>query len=325
MKKIICLILALVILLLSVGCNQQEPSSPTETSAVEKVVPPTYKVTAQEKQERTLSRLYTHSTCDYFEEFLKNTTHIVKAKFLEAIEIKDQNVFNFEILDVIKGELSDETISVIYTPSQYDGCVGNIDGVEFFSTYTVGYEAGKDYLLLLKRVSTAYLDKDVLYFIDQGSLVIPLDEAGAPDISSAQMYHIDLVRCIKDESLKAAISEGKFLEKILELTEKNPIVFNSYGELLDETNATSIISSAENVFIIELKSQNTKYAGHTDVRFFEANYIFDVVETSKGSAKKLNGNITLPIDKVEVGKKYLVALDSNGWLVGRNAIFPYTE
>ena len=115
------------------------------------------------------------------------------------------------------------------------------------------------------------------------------------------------------------------MEKILELTEKNPIVFNSYGELLDETNATSIISSAENVFIIELKSQNTKYAGHTDVRFFEANYIFDVVETSKGSAKKLNGNITLPIDKVEVGKKYLVALDSNGWLVGRNAIFPYTE
>lgn len=321
MKKLISLLLISVILLLSVGCNSQEqPSesvSETTGTEVKQIALTTYKVSSDKKKSRTFISANSHWQCQYFEKYLDKTTHIVKAKFLESFDIEWEKVVNFEISEVIRGELIDKTISVIYNP------IGYLNNGEHFSTDTIEYKVGNEYLLLLRRVSTPYLDEDVLHPIDDGSLIIPLDANGNADIKQAKIYQQELVNWIGDESLKTAIEDGKFLEKLLEMTKDNPSVANSYGELLNETDLVRIVSGASNVFFIEIKAE-LEYNGNGNL-FYIGDYKCEVFRTVKGDPDVLNGTIELPIDKVEVGKKYLVALDDYGFLVGRNAIFPYTE
>ncbi len=325
MKKLISLLLISVILLLSVGCNSQEKPnesvSETTSAEVKPIALTTYKVSSDKKKDRTWRMLRTSSGYRRFEDYLNNVTHIIKAKFSESFEIEYENVLNFEISEVIRGELIDKTISVIYSPCEYQGGEGEVD---FFSTYPVEYNMGNEYLLLLRRVSTPYLDEDILHPIDDGSLIIPLDANGNADIKQAKIYQQELTNWIGDASLKTAIEDGKFLEKLLEITKDNPSVFNSYGDLLNETDIYRILSGASNVFFIEIK-EKLEYDNEYNKSFYIGDYKCEVFKTVKGDPDILNGTIRLPIDKVEVGKKYLVALDDYGFLVGRNAIFPYTE
>lgn len=316
MKRIICLILATVVLLLSVGCNNQ--SDPTE--------PPQTEQPTEEKQ--TEPKVYDNSPYsggmkngwmdwgyNEFEAFLPRVSDIVKATFVGTVK-KDANyLYDFEVKSVIKGTCQKELITVFVQPLEYDfGWYTGKIPTTHFETYEIDYLVGKDYLLLLSRKQIAYLDEDLLTPIEN-SLVIPLDESGNIKSEDCKLYDTDLALHLKDSETATALQNGTFIDKVLELTKDNSDVY--YDSISKETDPAAVLSEAECVMTIKVGKKLNNF----DYPYYVGEYYFEVVENFKGNYDETT--IDLPAEKVEAGKVYTVALNEKGKLSGRNSIFSH--
>ena len=103
MKKIICLLLATVVLLLSVGCNQQEPSSPTETTPTE----PSNETQKSESVSDTTSQ----TDAEDYITFMR-TNLLVPASFVLNPPIEDKNFPLDDIKKVKQGMTMAEAFGI---------------------------------------------------------------------------------------------------------------------------------------------------------------------------------------------------------------------
>lgn len=331
MKKIICLLLAAVVLLLSVGCNQQEPKESAETP-LEPLFSNTTGLYSPESKEYdntpydTGIGSTTRSLHDigymFFEDKFNDITDIVKAKFIGTVKVNDMYFFDFEIKKSVKGNFDSKEISIYLSPMRYFLGGGYPEGaphVGGYSTYGIPYEVGSDYLLLLERTSTSFSQKDFLCFAHD-SLLIPLDSEENPDISKSRMYEMEFLPNIREASAKEKIQNGGLIEYILEGTKNNSNVKN-ISENMNGTDVLSLYDSAVHVIIVEPKSiirpQFSYYSYFGNARSV------NITKVIKGDidAESFERNITLPTEMKD-GEPYLIMLDKNFSVLSRSAIFP---
>ena len=325
MKKIICLLLAAVVLLLSVGCNQQEPIGETEPIVEARK---TYRPEKKEYDNSPFSSGYYNvfdTSYQSFEACLKNTTDIFKATFLGTV--KDNTTkyffFDFEINEIIKGELDGNTVTVCVNPANYSGvgCFDEIppEGASGYNTNSIPYGKTKSYLLLLSRRAESWNDTD--WFIPiHNSLVIPLDENGKPDIQASKMYGIDLLSNILSKELKESVANGNLINAVLENTKNNPKVIKVDG-FIDETDPITVMTSATYVLVVEIKAKRSQSIAFNGSEAFD----YKVIKSIKGEPTREIGVIRASSEKLKVGEQYVIAFSENYSVISRNAIFPYTE
>ncbi len=148
-----------------------------------------------------------------YEEIFSLCQYAVKAQFVSYHEYDAYTELEFSVKDTVVGEILDDTIYVIETPSQ-----SSVDTGEGFLSYTTGdypYIAGEDYFLLLTKKRSVYMEHD--QYTQLGDIIIPLDEPesslmyGQPLINNmenpvepSELYDYT-VNCL--QALPAAISE----------------------------------------------------------------------------------------------------------------------
>ena len=337
MKKIICLLLAAVVLLLSAGCNNQ--SEPTEPPQAEQTAPqtnnvrPTYKPNVH--YSNSASPSYEHIVEDggaYYtlEERLEqsNTTDIVKATYLGAAKVKPQCYYFFQIDELVRGEIIDTTIAIPIESISYSivsDSVLDSSPITGYKTFT-NYSVGSKYLLLLNRISTPHLSEEDMVYLSVPYLVIGLDKEGRPMLSSSFLYNEALASHVKSEALKKEITDGKLIDCILELTKDDAYKESS----VNITDKNLVIENAEYVLNVEIISRN-EYDSYSDLYSM---YKCKVISTDKGTIEWQPATesgyvyIALTDSKVKIGEKYTIACKKQAgdyYLTSRNAIFPYTE
>ncbi len=325
MKKLISLLLISVILLLSVGCNSQE--LPPENSEPVVEARKTYRPEKKEYDNSPFSSGYynEHDTAYlYFESCLDSTTDIFKATFLGTVKNNTSKtfLFDFEIKEVVKGEIDGNTVSVCVYPKYYMGVgyggddYGKVGG---YNTNSINYTPGEDYLLILARHATTWMDED--YFLTiHDSLIIPLDKNGTPDINNSKMYNQDLMSHIQYDENKEKIQNGELINLVLEQTKGNPQVIKS-SDFIEDTDPTMVMSSATYVLGIEIEYKSDQNIGFDGSQI----YHYKVIKSIKGETERISGSFRAKSDKIQVGEKYTIALNEKYALISRNAIFPYTE
>ena len=323
MKKIICLLLAAVVLLLSVGCNQQEPSSPTEQPTEEKQTEP---------------KVYDNSPYEsanigwegwgytYIEYLLKNATDVVKATYVGTVKKPPNYYFHdFEVKEVFKGGCENGLLTVFASSQYYSfGGYEETPPVLSYETSNINYEIEKDYLLLLCRSQNVFMYEDRIESIDD-SLVIPFDQNGNINAEGCKLYGIDLRLSIRDKETSDALENGNFVDRVLELTKYNPQILNKIDTT--EKSLETIINEADYAMVIKPEEK----IEDAFEPYWCSKYSCKIIDLLKGTdLEKTAGSdirIKLPTERIELGKTYLVAIEKTS--VGvyepttRYSVIPY--
>ena len=157
MKRLLCILLIFVILLLT-GCNQAPPEpieAPTETEEIEET---NFRKPAsvysqdflKEGSFVTVDILYRS-----FEEALDDATHIVKATYIETYDYGGHCEYKFSVQSQIKGKISEK---IIYVYSTYYEWIGTTGGGYYANE--IKYTPGNDYILILLKGVSVYYDHD---------------------------------------------------------------------------------------------------------------------------------------------------------------------
>lgn len=316
MKKILCLLLVVILLFLSVGCNSQEQPS-------ENVKEPEHTIKSKETETKSydntpysqVNRGWQDVGYNKFETLLTQVNDIVKATYLGTVKKSPDYFHDFEVKEIIRGSCEKELITVFAQPMEYGfGWYTGKLPVTSYDTVDINYEEGKDYLLLLRRSQLAYCDDDILDSVDD-SIVLPLNETGVVEAAKCKMYNTDLALHLRDDETKQALTDGTFIDRVLTLTKDNPTV--AYNAISTETDPVAILNEAEYVLVIKVgKKLNDDMSP-----YYVGEYYFENLDVLKGNYE--DSTVELPTEKVETGKTYLIALNEHGNLSGRNSIYPY--
>ena len=319
MKKIISILLVFIICLLCVACNSQEQQGEGTSKREQE----TEKVTEQKIYDNTPYPYLFREWFDWpyieLESFSPNVNDIVKATYVGAVKKSpDYYLYDFEVKEVIKGTCKKELITVWATAVEYSfGWYDDKIPVLGYDTLAINYEVGKDYLLLLTRSPNEYMEKDGLRSVDD-SLIIPLNENGTIDLENCKLYNTDLMLHIRDSETEEALKNGIFVERLLELTKDNPPVDLEIDTPYKDPGTT--MNEADYVWIIKVE----KDLEDPILPYYVAQYGCNIINKLKGDHSSDTVTIHLPTEKVEVGKTYVVALDSDHYLSSRYSLFEYS-
>ena len=283
MKKIICLLLAAVVLLLFIGC-QKDADVPPETEK-------TY-------QNKGLSEASSTQTKSYrnFERIVTDSTDIIKATYKGMNLSKGYYLVDFYVYDTIRGDIKNGILTIHYLPT--NTTVLNADSPISYSTNKILYKPEKDYLLFLNRSNTVYTEG---YFFEpaEASLIIPLAESGEPIIKDSKLYSQPLNEHL-DNSVFDGIEENAFLDKV-------KITQNDYSQEGYRTIVTpkrdDVLKNAQFLFTVQIEEME-----ETPQVYYRSLCKCKVIETHKGEASE-HIQAFLPTEKVEIGKKYVIAVE----------------
>ena len=319
MKKLISLLLISVILLLSVGCNTQEPlneSQSEQPTEEKKTEPKVYDNTPYSENEVLIIEDGGYNQIEYL---LGNVTDIVKATYVGTIKKHPNYLHDFEVKEVVKGNCEKTIVTILATPQTISPGWANTP-VKSYSSVEIEYETGKDYLLLLKRRQSIHKDEEILSPIED-TLILPLKESGNLDLEKCKMYNTDLMLHLKDTETEQALKNGTFIERLLELTKNNPTVYNA----IDKTDKEPIVTmnEADCVWVVKVERKIEDLL----LPYYVSEYYCKVTKTLKGEEKE-ELIIQLPTEEVEIGKSYIIATQKNGnsyYLSSHNSLFEYSE
>ena len=235
----------------------------------------------------------------YFEDLLGDVTDVIEGVFISQTEKDGVYYYEFNVVKSLRGKSTDNVIIVQSIPADY-----TITGTDIkFSTYDINYEDGKSYLLLLSRHSSVYTEGDVFSFVND-SLIIPLNTLSSSFSTSEGMslYGKKLSDQFKSHETNLAINQGNMKEFILEQIINNPLSYeNTY---ITSTDMNVILAKSEYVFVVKIEELFIE--SYTKDRI---TYCCSVEEILKGSLNKQDVKITFPINKVESGNSYIVAVN----------------
>ena len=236
MKKYICIILYLSLLLALVGCagdvnNKREYVPPEMIRQI---------INAAERGEYSEKPLVQmiDGFCPNFERHIDDCTDVIKAEYIETYQIpREDYLHEFKVIEVLRGTDTPPRIFVTSYGIIYDGHV----------TTEIRYEKGKEYLLLLKRqIGPNDVGYGATYtnFTQEADAVIPLDDNGDPDIANSLYCKGKLTSYITDEKLIDATENGRFIEGFLSMVENNPLVFKGVsGAFIDSDDINTIVKN----------------------------------------------------------------------------------
>lgn len=279
MKKIFCLVFAIIILFASVSCSQK-------SNHVENSVP----------DETNLNFKYDqNSKYMTFEQLVATATDIIKGRCV-GVDRKDGYAeYEFSVISRYLGEEVEGNIFV-YVP---DYAVTVINTDYSYRLFDLSYQKGSEYYLVLLRYVDVYLPHD-RYINVGGNLFMP-----ANDISHSTLYKEPIINHSQIESINAEKDLTGYLSKITnnttDKTQANAVQGIPY---ITDTDTDSIIDKSD--FILKVKIGEEVYKGIANDR---CTYDCVVIRSMKGS---VNSNelvrIVFPKGAVIEGNEYILAL-----------------
>ena len=335
MKRILSLILIFLLVFTLASCDELYKKA-NKTNA-QKTTQSDTKKPSQPDERKVLNQMYGHALEDsklvFSEDVLSHVTDVVEAeykgrhtKYYKHGKREDSNVLNYNYLyefDVtykLRGNNIDKTIYVFVDPCEYSITGSNyFDGLGY-STYETSYKEGQCYLLLLKRTKNEFFKDDMFEFAEE-SLYLPIREDGILNLEEATMYGDRLDESIYEEDIKKAISNGSFLDKILEAVNDNPLIKDKRH--LQTDNGIEAVLQSPYVYEVEILSIQEKsyYYGTARCK------VISKLKGDFGETEKTI-DINLPISEVSVGKRYIIAFFENykrANLSSNNSIFANHE
>lgn len=305
MKKLISILLCLLLLLTAFSsCDKKEPSEkPTETTFFMDNLPEKLRLALEDCEEGEYEKASTGTmdhVCPPIEYYLSECTDVLKAtyKLTKQVEM-GRYAHLFEVIENVRGKGTTKTIAVLEHLDEMDG----------HSTYKISYKKENNYLLLLKRsfnvVNEGYGDAFMSIALYSG-LTIPLDANGNPDIKNSSYCVSDVGSFSKDELLKKAISEGRFLEEILKRIENNPLVFT---DIVEYNDISELVDKSDNIIEITVT-----YVYPREYIFGGVSCDCKITRRHKVTEKlSVRSNITLILPEyfAAEGLKFLVLLHSS--------------
>lgn len=292
MKRVLCILMLLSIVILSFSsCNNASEGAINETEGE--------LGTKVEVESKPNIRNSAEMQYLYFEDLLGDVTDLIEGNFVSLTE--EGGVYYYEFNDVknLRGKGTDSTIIVQSVPADY-----SIIGTDIqFSTYDINYESGRSYLLLLSRHSSVYTEGDVFSFVND-SLIIPLDTLSSSFLTSEEMslYGETLSNHLKNHDTNLAVEQGNMKEFVLEKIQDNPL--SNENDYIISTNVSDILAMSEYVLVVKIDELFME--SYTKDRI---TYCCSVEEVIKGLLNKQDIKITFPIDEVEIGSSYIVAVN----------------
>ena len=299
MKRIICILIILSMLLLA-SCNRKSPQETfTESNEMETLL----------KQANALKGEYTgfpvttsaHHLCGAFDEYgIDHVTDIVKAKYEETWYASPCYVHKFRIVENLRGKGNEKTIYVV------DTVIGSTKDTPE-ETFDLKYIKDKGYLLFLRREIDPFMMSDLFTPAYKG-LYIPLHEDGKVGIDNATLCKTSLKEQITNEEIKQAISEDKFVEYFVSATKDNEERKNSYG-ISESTDISRIIEESSYVVKITVQKLSGNSIAQEMLPFYQAEYICTVQKCYKGDLKEVTElEVYLPKYRIYQGETYIIAL-----------------
>ncbi len=287
MKRVIGVILLLaLVLIFANSCNNKSNDVIDDTKSI------TDKKDLEEEKRNSAEIQYS-----YFEDLLEKTTDLIEGVFVSKTETKGVYYYEFTVIKNLRENDTEETIKVQLMPADYSIVNNDIQ----FSTYDVKYEPGKTYLLLLSRHSSVYTEGDVFSFVSD-SLIIPLNKlTNTVSKQEILLYGTKLTEHLHSQGTISALNQGNFEGFILDKIRNNPLCDeNSY---IISTDVNHVIELSD--YVLKVKIDNLYMESYTGDRI---TYTCTVEEVLKGTINKQSIKITFPINKVEIGNSYVVAL-----------------
>ncbi len=285
MKKLISLLLITLNLFLLIGCASEDTG---ETEDTQKVY-----------ENKAFDTISASKQISYrsFDELSRDADDIVKATYEGMVTSKGYYLLDFKAYDTLRGDIGNEIITLHYQPMNVTTL--SADGVISYSTKDIIYEAGKDYLLFIKRSNTVYTEGYYFEPIEE-SLVVPIGNNASNWLQVSKIYGRSLSEHIESESIKKAVGEV-FFEKI---KETKPDYISSSGgyKTIIIPQKSDVVANAPYLLSVEIEEME-----EIPRIYYRSLCKCRVISSEKGS---LGGiiEVYLPTEKVEVGKKYIIAI-----------------
>ena len=326
MKKLFIVFFLILIALNTSACDLSSSNSNkldnTETSgdALDNVQIPNDttndKSSTVESEDGTLIKNSAEREYISFDEVLPLATDVIKARYVNmSMEYDGTCYFEFDVIESVRGLNLETKITVENLATEY-----YIDGDIGYSSYDIGYTKGNSYLLLLIRHTSVFSDQYHFNFVHDG-LYIPLDDSEKSTLNSKEckMYSSNLKDHIESQDILNAFNTGTFEEYAKKIIEPNPFVLGV--DYIKSTAIEDVIKGSEYVFEVTVKEKDPFETPPDRIW-----YICDVITAYKGVHKSNSINIIFPINTVEPGKSYIVAVqkisDSSIFIISsKNSVF----
>lgn len=292
MKRVLCILMLLSLIILSFSsCNNASNGVINET---EDEIGSKVEVEAKPERRNSAEMQYL-----YFEDLLGDVTDLIEGNFVSLTEEDGVYYYEFNVVKSLRGKGTESVIIVQSVPANY-----SIIGTDIrFSTYDINYESGRSYLLLLSRHSSVYTEGEVFSFVND-SLIIPLDtlSSSLSTMEGMSLYGETLSNQFKHRETNLAIQQGNMKEFVLEKIQENPL--SNENNYIISTNVSDILAMSEYVLVVKIDELFME--SYTKDRI---TYCCSVEEVIKGLLNKQDIKITFPIDEVEIGSSYIVAVN----------------
>lgn len=231
-----------------------------------------------------------------FEEAIKSSTHIIKAKFEYYEEYDTYYSYLFKIEKQYKGNI-EENYLYVYA----EKCYVSVSSKDYFFNNSSEYVEGESYVLLLTRHISVYNQND-RYLVVSGSF-LPVN-----NLDSFGMYGDSNIKAHSDMSFIDLWSFKRFEKYLLKEIKKNPIHEEGYygSDYIHSSDLNEIIENSGYVVRIKIIRQNL-YAFDFDTEVCEC----EILKQYKGKIEKETVEIRFPLDTVHLDGEYIVALDSS--------------
>ncbi len=215
-----------------------------------------------------------------FEELIETATDVVKGKIIKKEVIGDSVEYEVEVLERYKGEAVKENIFIKTRNNDEDK----------------RFKEGKEYYFIVERRRSVYFEHDT-YIYSGAELYFP-----AENIKESTAYHQPLT---EHSDIPDDFDEEIFVEYIKRIINtrngKNRLF---YGVDYTEANdLKTIITEADYVIEVEPFDEYETISTETDIYFCE---VISVLKGNLDDKKEIE--VIFPIDTVEKGEKYLLAL-----------------
>lgn len=243
----------------------------------------------ESEPEETLVHAYAILADLSLEEIINQSYCVVTASLNKISERKNSREYDFSLTDTIVGSMSE--VRFFVDEGYADVSVENSDTT--YSTYDTQYEVGKEYILVLYKISSVYEERDK--YMIAGDIFVEIDSAD--NITEYQRYH------------KAEKSPYKSVEEFSNYVRS--VTDNSKERLIygipftRSTKISEIVHASQYIVkavVTEIENENPDRNRDT--------YICKVTERLRGSTKD-QINIVLFKDTVSIGNEYLFLLNKD--------------
>ena len=288
-----------------IGCNRFSKSEEATQKSSEEETEENKKTKSLDDLGFAETDMFSHSPT-MFENLLNATSHVVEARFIKRSTFcREENtslvyleyMYEFEVVKCLRG---DNVPVRLFLPDKFRSTYkSNI----LNDTGYLGYEEGKNYLLLLRNTHS-----EISFSFDfvDNTLILPISDDGNIDSAESLLFQSPLEQSIKTDEAKQALEDGNLLTYILNAVKDNPEVIKN-RDFIESDDFFEIYDATSYVALVHIEEPR-ELPRNTVGYDYGKEYSCEVLTWIKGEAEDETIEITLPLSKIEKTGNYVLLL-----------------